>query len=158
MQPTHDLTSPCPLVVDASICGLLLHWQLQLGACSVLLLFFFSRLHCPLRLQNSPQTSLWEGFLLSGNFSFFRTPSLTLLSLFLSFMFCPTSFWWKWAAFLGAWYPLPAFRNCFVKVAQHSNDLLMNFWGEKVVFLSYSSTILGPPHPLTFKIDQMQFW
>ena len=33
-----SLSSPCSLVVDASICGLLLHWQLQLGACSVLLL------------------------------------------------------------------------------------------------------------------------
>ena len=33
-----SLSSPCSLVVDASICGLLLHWQLQLGAYSVLLL------------------------------------------------------------------------------------------------------------------------
>ena len=93
--------------------------------------WFFLRLHCPLRLQNSPQTCLWEGFLLFGKFSFFRTPSLTLLSLFLSFIFCPTSFRWEWAAFLGALCPLPAFRNCSVKVAQHSNDLLMNFLGRK---------------------------
>ena len=57
--------------------------------------------------------------------------SLTLLSLFLSFIFCPTSFQREWAAFLGAWCPLPTFRSCFVEVAQHSNDLLMNLWGRK---------------------------
>ena len=33
------------------------------------------------------------------------SPSLALLSLFLSFIFCPTSFWRQWAAFLGAWCP-----------------------------------------------------
>ena len=57
--------------------------------------------------------------------------SLTLLFLFLSFIFCPTSFWREWDAFLGAWCPPPAFRSCFVEVAQHSNDLLMNLWGRK---------------------------
>ena len=31
-----------------------------------------------------------------------RSPSLALLSLFLSFIFCPTSFRRQWAAFLGA--------------------------------------------------------
>ena len=31
-----------------------------------------------------------------------RSPSLPLLSLFLSFIFCPTSFQRQWAAFLGA--------------------------------------------------------
>ena len=57
--------------------------------------------------------------------------SLPLLSLFLSFIFCPTSFRRQWAAFLGAWCPLPAFRSCFVKFAQGSNVLLMNLWGRK---------------------------
>jgi len=59
---------------------------------------------------------------------------LTLLSLFLSFIkdiFCPTSFQRQWAAFLGAWCPLPAFRSCLVVFAQHSNDLSMNLWGRK---------------------------
>ena len=60
-----------------------------------------------------------------------RSPSLTLLSLFLSFIFCPTTFRREWAAFLGAWCPLPGFRSCFVVFAQHSNDLSMNLWGEK---------------------------
>ena len=46
-------------------------------------------------------------------------------------IFCPTSFKREWAAFLGAWCPPPAFRNCSVEVTQHSNDLLMNLWGKK---------------------------
>ena len=57
--------------------------------------------------------------------------SLTLFSFFLSFIFCPTSFRREWAAFLGAWCPLPAFRSCFVEFAQCSNDLLMNLRGRK---------------------------
>ena len=85
-----------------------------------------------------------------GNFSSFTTHSLgqvsvpNSLSLFLSFIFCPTSFLREWGAYLGAWCPLPAFRSGGVEVAQHSNDLLMNL-GEKVVSLSYSSAILGLP-------------
>ena len=58
-------------------------------------------------------------------------PSLTLLSLFLSFIFFPTSFQRQLAAFLGAWCPLQAFRSCFVEFTQHSNVLLMNLWGRK---------------------------
>ena len=60
-----------------------------------------------------------------------RSPSLALLFLFLSFIFCPTSFQRQWAAFLGAWCPLPAFRSCSVKFAQRSNVLSMNLWGRK---------------------------
>ena len=59
------------------------------------------------------------------------SPSLTLLSLFLSFIFCPTSFRRQWAAFLGAWCPPPVFRSCFVEFVQRSNDLSMNLWGRK---------------------------
>ena len=74
-----------------------------------------------------------------------ESPSLNLLCRFLSFIFCPTSFWRDWAAFLRAWCPQPAFRSCFVEVAQHSHDLLMNLLGEKVISPSYSSAILGLP-------------
>ena len=68
---------------------------------------------------------------------------LTLLSLFLSFTFCPTSFGREWATFLGAWCPPPVFRSCFGEVAQHSNDLLINFWWRKwspVLFLCHLKT------------------
>ena len=51
-----------------------------------------------------------------------------LLSLSLSFIFCPISIWRERAAFLGAWCPPPAFRRCFVGVAQHPNDPLVNLW------------------------------
>ena len=73
------------------------------------------------------------------------SPSLDLLPLFLSFIFCPTSFRREWAAFLDGWCPLPVFRSCFVVFAQHSNDLLMNLWGRKWSPHSYSSAILGRP-------------
>ena len=103
----------------------------SLGTYSVGFFYFSSQLCCPLRFQNFPQTLQWEGFLLFGNFSFTTPPSAgrisipNSLTLFLSFIFCPTSFRREWAAFLGAWCPPPAFRSCFVEVAQHSNDLLM---------------------------------
>ena len=69
-----------------------------------------------------------------------RSPSLTILYLFLSSIFCPTSFSREWDAFLGAWYPLPVFRICFVEVAQHSNHLLMNLRGRK-----WSPHAIPPP-------------
>ena len=88
--------------------------------------------------QSSPQTHLWEGFLLCGNFSFTTpsqdgSPSLNLLFLFLYFIFCPTSFWRGWAACLDTWCSLPA-SSCFVELAQHSNDLSINLWGRKWSF------------------------
>ena len=75
-------TSPLAVAVRHIFCGV----------------FVFARLWCSLRFQNSPQINLWEGFLLCGNFSSFTTPSpgwvsvRKFLFLFLSFIFCPTSF------------------------------------------------------------------
>ena len=37
----------------------------------------------------------------------------------------------SWAAFLGAWCPLPAFRSCFVEFTRRLNALLMKLWGRK---------------------------
>ena len=54
------------------------------------------------------------------------SPSLALLSLFLSFIFCPTSFWRQWAAFLGSWCPQLVIRSCFMKFALRSIVLSMN--------------------------------
>ena len=53
------------------------------------------------------------------------TPSLALLSPFLSFIFCPTYLRRQWVAFLGAWCPLLAIKS-FVKFVQRSIVLLMN--------------------------------
>ena len=72
-----------------------------------------------------------------------RAPSLPLLSLFF-FYFFPTSFQRQWAAFLGAWCPLPAFKSCFVEFTQRLNVLLMNLWGRKW-FPCPILPHLGPP-------------
>ena len=132
-----SLFSPHLLVAEASI------WATYLLGVAVrhiicgFFFFFSSQLCCPLRFQNFPQTCQWEGFLVFGNFSSFMipsrdgSPSLTLSSLFLSFIFCPISFWRQRAAFLGAQCPMPMFRNCFVEFTQCSNDLLMNLWERK---------------------------
>ena len=54
-----------------------------------------------------------------------------LFCLILSFIFFPTCVWRQWAAFLGAWCPLLAFRSCFVEFTQRWNVLLMNLSGIK---------------------------
>ena len=131
-----SLFSPHLLVADASAWATsLLGVVVRHVICGFYLFIFSSQLCCPLRFQNShrpagcrvswcletsPPSRLppWDG-----------SPSLTLLSLFLSFISCPISFQRQWAAFLGAWCPPPAFRRCFVEFAQCSNDLLMNLWG-----------------------------
>ena len=76
---------------------------------------------------------------------------------FLSFIFCPTSFRRECVAFLGVWCPPPVFRSCFVYIAQHLNDLLMNMWGRK-----WSPCPILPSwdHPSTafFKINLWLRW
>ena len=88
-----------------------------------------------LRLATDPLERVFPGVLKLLSFlrllSLAGSPSLPLLSLFLSFIFCPTSFWRQWAAFMGAWCPLPAFRSCSVEFARLSNVLSMNLWGRK---------------------------
>ena len=95
-------TPPCPASTgwcQKQASGLLLCWQLRLGAYSVVCLFgFFSQSCCPLRFQTPHKPTCesvsycLETFPPSrlspqGGFS-----SLTFLSLFLSFIFCTTSF------------------------------------------------------------------
>ena len=126
-------TPPCPALTCwwqmwASV--LLFYWELQLGKYSFCL-FFFLPVMLPSVIPKLPRDLPVRGFPAVWK----RLPprdgslSLTLLSLFLYFIFCPTSFQREWAAFLGAWCPPPGFRNCFVEVAQHSNDLLINLLG-----------------------------
>ena len=124
-----SLSSPHSLVVDASV------WATSLLA--VLIRRDFIVVVSPsyvahlLRFPNSPHPTC-ERVSYCLEISSSRLPpqdgslSLTLLSLFLSFIFCPTSFQREWAAFLGVWCPLPAFRSFFVEIAQHSDELLIN--------------------------------
>ena len=113
--------------------GLLLCWQLQLSTYSVFFFFFSpsyvalwdSKTLTDLPVRGFP--TVWKLLLLHDSL-----PRAGLHPwLFLSFIFCPTSFWGGRAAFLGAWCPPPGFRSCFMEVIQHSNDLLMNLWGRK---------------------------
>ena len=103
----------------------------------IVYLFFFSLLCCPLCFQSSAQIRQWEGFLVFGNFSLFKTPFLgwnsvspSFVSFFVFYIFSYLLSK-SWVAFLGAWCPLPAFRSCFVGFTRRLNALLMNLWGRK---------------------------
>ena len=77
---------------------------------------------------------------------------LPLLSLFLSFIFCPTSFWRQWAAFLGAWCPLPAFRVVLWNLL--SVQMFFHWtWEEEsglpILFLCHLRTAPTPKHTHT---------
>ena len=138
-------TSPLGVVVRSVICGVYLFiclFNYLFFPPSYIALWYFKIPHRPASkrvswyLETSPLSWLppQDGSL-----------SLTLLSLFLSFIFCPTSFWRQLTAFLGAWCPPPAFRSCFIEFDQAFKWSFNEFVGEKVVSPSYSSTILGLP-------------
>jgi len=79
-SPYLKQCSPCLPVQPPLAAGGCKHREFHLGTWSVgfiyLCIYFSSQLCCPLRFQNSPQTHRWECFLVFGNFSIFKTPSL----------------------------------------------------------------------------------
>ena len=83
-------------------------------------LFIFLPVRLPSEIRKVPPDPPVRGFPGDWKLPLFRlpsregSPSLALLSLFLSFIFSPTSFRRQWAAFLG---PQLAIRSCFVKFA-----------------------------------------
>ena len=96
--------------------GLSLCWELRLGVYSVgFFVVVFPPSYVALWDSKTPHRPTCERISHCSETS----PSLTILSLFLSFIFCPTSFQRERAAFPGAWFPLSVFRSCFVEVAQH---------------------------------------
>ena len=106
----------------------------------------------PSEIPKFPTDPPVRGFLGVWDFSSFTTPSLgwvsvlNSLSLFLYFIFCPTSFQRQWAGFLGTWCPLPVLRSCFVEFSQCSNDPSMNLWGQSglpVLLLHHLRTALS---------------
>ena len=148
-----SLFSPCLLVADASV------WATSLLGVSVrhincgfyLFIYFSSWLYCHLRFQNSSQTRQWKGFLVFGNFSSFKTPfpgwvsiSNSFVSLFLFYILS---------------YLLSKTMGCLSECLMSSDSIqklfcgicsafkcsFNEFVGDKMVFLSYSSIILGPP-------------
>ena len=142
MQPTRaSLPSPRLLMADAGICAASLLGELPYGSQCAGFNCLFTFPPCYVALCASKarhrfgsekvswclETSLflrlpsWDG----------GTPSLPLLSLFLSFIYFSYLLSKTWVAFLGAWCPLPAFRSCFVEFTRCLNVLLMNLWGRK---------------------------
>ena len=72
--------------------------------------------------------------------------SLTLLSLFLSVIFCPTSFWRQWAAFLGAWCSPPRSEVVLwylLSVQMFFRWICGGESGLPVLFLCYLRTAFG---------------
>ena len=122
---------PHLLVVDVGIWGtFLLGIAFRHVICGFYLFFLPVRL--PSEIQKLPRDppmrgfpGVWKLHLLQLP-SWDGSPSLALLSLFSSFIFCPTSFRRWWAAFLGAWCLLLVVRSCFMKYAQRSNVLSMH--------------------------------
>ena len=123
---------PHLLVVDVGIWGtFLLGVAFRHVICEVYLFFPF-QLGCPPRFKNFPPDPPVRGFPGIWKLPLLRlpshdgSPSIAFLSVFLSFIFCPTSFRRQWAAFLGIWILQLAIRNCFVKFALRSIVLSMN--------------------------------
>ena len=150
MQPTPPCSAPtCWWWMWTS--GLLFHWELPLGMQSVGFIYFSSRLCCPLRFKNSPQTHQWESFLVFGNFSSFMTPSLGWISVpnsFVSlFMFYLLSYLLlkTMGCLFGCLVSSASVQKLFCGICSAFKWSFDEFVGEKVVSLSYSSTILGLP-------------
>ena len=128
--------------------GLLLCWELQLGAYS-LSLSFFIWLCCLLRFQNSPRTCQWEGFLLFGNVSSFMIPSPGWVSIpnsFVSlFVFYILSYLLskRMGYFSGFPVSSTSIQKLFCGICSAFKWSFDEFVGEKVVSLSYSSSTLG---------------
>ena len=115
---------------------------------SVLFCFLPTRLCCPLRLQNSPQTCQWEGFLLFGNFSF-MTPSPGQVSILNScvslFVFYILSYLLskRMGCLSGCLVYSTSVQKLFCGSCSAFKWSLDEFVGEKVVSPSYSSAILN---------------
>ena len=157
-SPYPKQCSPCLPVQPPLAGGGCKHREFQLGTCSMgfiyLCIYFSSQLCCPLRFQNSPQTHRWEFFLMFGDFSPFKTPSLGWISV-------PTSFV-SLSIFYILSYLLSKTMGCLSGCLMSSASIQKLFCGicstfkcsfnelvrEKVVCSSYSSAILGPcPSP-----------
>ena len=106
-----SLPSPRLLVVDAGACAASplgsFHWTGNLWVLFIYLFSFLVMLPSVVpRLATGLAVRVFPGVLKLLSFlrlpSQDKAPSLPLLSLFLSFIFFPTSFQRQWAAFLGA--------------------------------------------------------
>ena len=116
-----------------------------------LFIYFSSLLCCPLCFQGSAQIRQWEGFLVFGNFSLFKTPFPGRNSIPPSFV----SFFVFYIFFLPPFEDLGCFSGClmssvgiqklFCGIYSAFKCSFDEFVGEKVFSPSYSSAILAPP-------------
>ena len=112
--------------------------------------FFFSRLCCPLKFQNSQWANLWEGLLFWGNFSYVTTPSPggglrpCILCLFLSLYVLSYLISKRLGCLSGYLRSSAGAQSCFVEAAPRVGNLLMCLWGREWCPCC-SSAILGPP-------------
>ena len=109
---------------------------------------FFTWLCWLLRFQNSPSTCRWEGSLLFGNLSSFTTPSpgwVSILNSFVSlFVFYILSYFLsKRMGCLSGCLMSTSVQKLFCGSFSSFKWSFDEFVGEKVVSLSYSSSILG---------------
>ena len=161
-SPYPKQCSPCLPVQPPLAGGGCKHREFQLGTWSVgfiyLCIYFSSWLCCPLRFQNSPQTRRWECFLIFGNFSPFKTPSLGWISV-------PTSFVSLFILYIlsylllktmgclsGCLMSSASIQKLFCRICSTFTCSFNELVREKVVCSSYSFAILGPRPPhINFK-------
>ena len=108
--------------------------------------------------QSSPQTHLWEGFLLRGNFSSFMTPSpgwisvpKSFVSVFLFYILSNLHLK-RLGYFSGCLVSSASIQKLFCASYLTCKWSFDEFVGEKIVSLPYSSAILGQPPVLLFSI------
>ena len=138
---------------------LLLHWGSYRWARNllVLIIHFSSLLCCPLCFQGLPQTRQRECFLVFGNFSLFKTPFLGwdslpgmelpsyLLCLFFHLLYFSYLLLKTMICFPGCLMSSDSIQKWFCRIYSALKCSFDEFVRERVVFPSYSSTILGPP-------------
>ena len=113
-------------------------------------LFFSLQFVLPFEIPKLPQTRWWEGFLVFGNLHF-MTPSLGRVFIpnsFVSlFVFCLLSYLLlkRMGCLSGCLVFSTSVQKLFSGSCSAFKWSVDEFWGEKVVSRSYSSTILGPP-------------
>ena len=116
----------------------------------------------PLRFQNHPQTRLWKGFLLCGNFSMTPSPGWVSIpkSLISVFIFYNLSYLLlkRLGCLSGCMVSSTSVQKLFCESCSTFKRSFDEFVGEKVVFPSYSSTILGPPSLSAFSKSSLNIW
>ena len=139
-----SLFSPCLLLAVVRIWATSpLGVAVRCVVCGFFVFPFSSQLCCPLRFKTLHRPASERVSWCLETFPPSQLPPLdgSLFSLFLSFIFCPTSFWREQVAFLGAWCPLASIQKLFCGICSVFKWSFDEFVGEKVVSLSYSSSI-----------------